>query len=111
MLRVDKKDVHTCHEASDNKFNGQHLTFFHDGDVWVWNGKQGIWNDMLCMLHPPCACLIQNLPLQKYVSHGRYAAASLPCAPASQIDLEISKTASKYGLTAFDDVQHFQGPP
>ena len=56
----------TCHEASDNEFNGQHLTLLHDGDIWVWNGKQSIRSDMLCTLHPPCACLIQDLPLHQY---------------------------------------------
>lgn len=62
---------HTCHEASDNKFNGQHLTLFHDGNIWVWNGEQSIWGDMFCMLHPPCACLVQDLSLhQRNTVHG-----------------------------------------
>ena len=79
MFRAVRENERTCHEASDNKFNRQHLTLFHDGDVWVWNGKQSIWDDMLCMLHPPCACLIQDLALHQCVINGKYAASFALC--------------------------------
>lgn len=54
----------TCHEASHNKLNGEHLAFLHDGNIGVWNGQQSICGDMLCPLHPPGASLVENLTLQ-----------------------------------------------
>ena len=48
----------TCHEASHDKLDGEHLAFLHDGNIGVWNGQQSIWGDVLCVLHPPCASLV-----------------------------------------------------
>ena len=53
----------TSKKSSDNKFDGEDLAFFHQDCIGVGHREQGIGRDVLCLLHPPAAGLIQHLPL------------------------------------------------
>ena len=55
---------HACEVPPHDKLHREHPAAPHDGHVGVWHRQQRIGCDVLRLMHPPCAGLVQHLPLQ-----------------------------------------------
>src|SRR5574339_611018 len=50
-----------CDISTHDDFHWKWIYFLNNRSIWVWNGNEMIWDNILRLFKPPCGELIQDL--------------------------------------------------